>query len=784
MNMQDECILNLESKLQTSLQNLQKSEKRVLELEKHLEEKSRVATTPAQVNGTASVDGGNAQTGLHQEIEALSKTNNDLCAQLAAGKQKFKQDNKLLAKEIAKLRDSNEQLEAEVSELRGGLDEKMTEAKKASEEEKVQLQSRAQELEVALEQQSSKLQELKTAALSISQDKDVTANTTVAELDRLCNELRAENNELRNEKKVMDAKLQTAVDQMSAAEDALESTKKGLEAECVQFRAQYTSSEARADGLKLELQQLESNLALVSTERDSLKIETAHLQESQQKVSYLESQVESLTVDNSRLGDLTDKVASVQEQLSSATTTVEGLWEEVDQLKKEKACMMAEKDEALSQITTLMAEIDALRQSENVGSRTSEELLKLSADVETLNAEKAQLVLTMEKQERNMAAQTRDLLAQIKELSTESEELGAFKAEIEEVRKERDSWREKCEQDIREQGIRLAEQKAALQRTLGEVSDLKEALGHSEHRERVAAQEALELQSKIKELDAALMESETAANGTEDLSISHVAEVVRLQSEIETLREENAVLRHSDGKDDLLEEAGDQASGMTDIVKAIRTNLAQCTSSVPTLSGQTPLSPDVVTDLMEQVTQSNSMLQEIAAQADNLRSLPSTQTSEMPLSTVVAGLVTDLVTKCREVNEMRVDQLLTRAEVSSGSIPIPNNADPQSRQRGNTISIGSAKSLDSNQGRRGVFSRIGSPGGQSPEQSQMPEGDSKVKRFLGGMGSKMSSGSQVFMDFMQRGSLQTNLLETPGNNPSTPESSSGQGGQNLNSPQR
>lgn len=779
--MQDDYIKSLQSELETSLRNLQESEERALELEKVVEEKSQILMSQSNMNGFAIANGEKVQAELREEIDALSKTNDDLKAQLVTGKERFKEDNKLLAREIAKLRDSNKQLQAEASELRGGLDEKLMEAKTASEEEKMMLQSRVQALEVALKKQNDEFQEPQAVG---SQEKELMASAAVSELERLCEELKADNDELRTGKREMDAKLHAAMGEKNVSQDELRSVRQGFEAECTRLKALCEASEARADGLKLDLQQQGSTLALISTERDNLKAEIVSLQESQQSILSLESKVETLTAANLRLGDLPQEMMQVREQLSSAVAEVETLTVEVDRLKEENASMATERTEVLSQNTALKAEIDALKQFGDCESRSPEESAKVSNDISILNAEKAQLTSTIEEQEKAMAAQKSDLMMQIEQLSVESQKLGLLKAEIEDVRKERDIWKVKCEKDVKEKETQLADQTRALQMTLVNVSELKEALGHSESRERVAAQEAIELQSKIKELDAALLESKNCANGTEELSISHVAEVVRLQSEIESLKEENAVLKHSDSMADLLGEADDRASTMTTFVNSMCSDVAQCTSSVPELSGQTPLNPDVVTDLMEKVAQSNSTLEEITAQVNDFRSLPPIQASEAGLGAAIAELVTNLVSKCREVNEMRVDQLLNRAEVASGPVLTADNSDIQKRQRTKTLSLGSAKSLESNQGLKGVFSRIGSSVGQSPEQNQGTDGDSKVKKFLGGVGSKMSSSSQGFMNFMQRGPLQANLLETPINDSSASEPNTSQGEQNLNSSQR
>ncbi|GMH32992.1 hypothetical protein BSKO_00826 [Bryopsis sp. KO-2023] len=764
----DAKLMMLEQELKTKSNSLRDSVARVKELETALDEHSRKLAIKEQADKGQAQEEGEIIASLREQVRTLSEANTELEEKSVARKQKAKQDHKLLAKEIAKLRASTQALQLEVASLSGEKSgkEKAEQALFELQEGKAELESRVQDLEGMLKQQSldfeQKLEEGRNAAVAAHSEKAAGMEGKVEVLEARCRDLSERIESLSAEKEQADALLLQANDRCGVSQQEFDEIKKALEADVL--------------GAKNRCEEAER-------------------------------QLESLTMAHERLGKDSEEFRIALEQADRLASNAEGLQVEVERLRSEKLGMDAQREEAVVRAEYLVKELDVSREWEQVAAGHKNELDKLESVVKSLEEENLVLKQNQGNQAQLMEGQRNELLAENSRLKAENSELDAAREEIallkselehftlgngnaldrsshDEVLLEYEKLKDEVSENSQQADTELARLRAELQASLERsraleeenqnLAGVREKLRLSELRAEEAAQASLQSAQKIAELEEVgkNLDSNKESGTPDDVSIAQIAELVRLQSEMGRLQSENAALQAARSA----EENGGSGShsgvaNVAEVVRSIHAELRQCSASVPGLSGQTAIDPDVATDLMDRVAESNGKLQLIAAQALDLKTSSNSTPETSALGEAVSDMIGELVNKCREVNEIRVDQLLSRTEASVGpstpstAIPIPQpQLNPTARgrnQRGRSQSLGGRFSPDSGQGnRKGMLSRIAGSVGNSGELERgvtpgaAAEGDSRVKNFFGGIGSKVSTGA---LNFMQRGNPQLNF---------------------------
>lgn len=156
----------------------------------------------------------------------------------------------------------------------------------------------------------------------------------------------------------------------------------------------------------------------------------------------------------------------------------------------------------------------------------------------------------------------------------------------------------------------------------------------------------------------------------------------------------------------------DELSQFSDLVDGLYQELATCYNSTRNLDPRsTPIDAQEANVVIEQVADSNGRLQLLKAKVEEMK--PTFSSLPMPLINSISQLFSISIQKCLEINEMKMDAFLTRDLSTQGAEFEAKN--PNSRQN-----------------------------------ESVPEASS-VKSLFGGIGAKMSQGSQGFMSFMQRG---------------------------------
>lgn len=718
------------------------------------------AVTTFQENET----GGTVEK-LRQEIELLTQEITSKKSQMDVDKAKSKQDHRLLAKEIARLRETNKELDSEVSSLQQLV------AEQPHATEINLLKSNIIELEQKLEKSDQSLEEMQISMDAVRAQESAEQNARITELTHACESHEEEKAVVSEQRSELERLLKAANEKSLLLDGRLRDATKSFDDKHSEYNYQLTVSEkqkqvlddlnAKIEHLEKDKETLEKNLHAVDTERNQLVDEVSKMRGLKEAMQSLQSELTASALEAGKLAQEKEELEKSQEKVTTeARAQLQNLNQEILAVQKQKSALADEKQEAQSMCSSLKKEISALKNQGLSVSELKVEIEHSQTCISRLTEENSTLKETA-KEARTLELTIADLTGNMARLESEKQALkrekNGLETQIENLSQAEDSRSDRIEL--------LEERTRALDGAVAQVHTLKEELINAQERCTQAEDKVHALTMEVQELEASIQSVKNAASSsTDSLTVAHTAEVLRLQTELDSLKHEQ-----SNMKDTLLETDGSPNNpieaflvGIRALLTEIHGDIAHCTASVPNLSGQVSLDPDVATDLMESVADCNGKLELATAHVDDIRSSTSDSSEALALAGAVADVMSELIGKCREINEIRVDQLLSRTQIPSkefGELP--------KAQKKN--SFGGLTFPDLGQSRRNNMPRVASSSGQVPDQDRghPVDGDSKVKKFWGGVGSKMSAKSQGLMNFMQRGNLQAGLLDDASNEDSS-----------------
>ena len=381
-----------------------------------------------------------------------------------------------LKEEMEELRLENQQLRKDGKEVQQ-RNESILESQHANQHDLQQAQLELENSQTALEQLQSQLlsvtEENEDHAVSLKQKQqeckaleqrlnasEIEANTYVAKIQALTDELKERTNEaLRQQKKLEDSleeaqqKLQTVSFEKKSLSSEKDTQLEKLSAEKEEIKKSLNESKKQVENLstrvaslstekqKFEdsLEEAQQKLQTVSSEKESLNSEKdtqlemlsaekeeikKSLKESKKQVENLSTQVESLLAEKQKLEDF---LGEAQQKLQTISSEKESLNSEKDsQLEKlsaEKEEIRKSLNESKKQVENLSTRMESLlaekQKFEDSFKETQQKFETVSSEKESLSSEKEEIIKSLKESEK----QTENLSTQVELLLTEKQSL-------------------------------------------------------------------------------------------------------------------------------------------------------------------------------------------------------------------------------------------------------------------------------------------------------------------------------------------------------------------------
>jgi len=253
-----------------------------------------------------------------------------------------------------------------------------------------------------------------------------------------------------------------------------------------------------------------------------------------------------------------------------------------------------------------------------------------------------------------------------------------------------------------------------------ENNELKERVELS----NVEKDELAKLKTAMKEIleENASLKKLPEANGDVPNLEGLMLTIQQLQSENQDLQEN---VRELGNRTDAM-----QLEKFSSLVNELYAQLQECSTTSVSLDGQ--LSPEEANSLIERVANSNGKIQLLTTQVEEIKREFPDDSIPQQLTSSITNLLSEFIQKCKEINEMKIDAFLSR---SSPTPPVVSTETALKSNQSSLLKRMSTKVADSS----------------SVPDDASQSGTPSVKMLLGGIGAKMSQGSQGFMNFMQRG---------------------------------
>eukprot|EP00210_Caulerpa_lentillifera_P007008 g6702.t1 len=395
--------------------------------------------------------------------------------------------------------------------------------------------------------------------------------------------------------------------------------------------------------------------------------------------------------------------------------------EKLEQHESEKALVESKLQQQIMRCNQLSQELEESKE------RNREDNLVLAKEVKSLRQEKKSLSEKLKEQDHKLM-----------EFGVVHEKL--VKSEAEKVELKRKI--EQMEMKFRDQKISFEtqiqiktdklhtqmtnEQNAIKQIHYKEVEALKNIISNLEQSRPVSNESGVELVINIasnEDLDGVIKEN-LEFKEKEELLAVELEELSGLKSAMKQVLQENKQLKDQLDSQSMNSVPNgttpvNELSEFSDLVEGLYSELHDCYNTMRSLEQKSGVvDADEANVIIEQVADSNGRLQLLKVRVEEMK--PTFPSLPLRLISSVNQLLSDSIQKCLEINEMKMDAFLSR------------NLNNQGSELGTKNPVSSLKRI-------------------SPRQTDSISEASSMKSLFGGIGAKMSQGSQGFMSFMQRG---------------------------------